>query len=303
MPNVLDTRPMHAFARRAGQKIEDPLVRQRFERLAVEQLFLDPRNFQPVREGDLNSAPGWAKRARARGENLVRFVLNRSVCLRLHNVARRLALTCALAQANEIIQPHLAHAIQEARRFIAKIGHASFDVIAAKARRLARVHGEICTEEDLREYCPREIVRTTQGRYWIRITSTAELHAAGLEFSNCLARASYGPQFAHYLRAGLRQYWVLRDTRGAGLVVAMAEAPRALRFLDVRGPCNARPTAHIGDIGRLARALRITDHPPPPPPTAERTRTLIRMLTARCYCSLCTPESSLSHLRRVAAAP
>jgi len=68
------------------------------------------------------------------------------------------------------------------------------------------------------------------------------------------------------LTRGIGQFWVLRDPSGVGLMVALAPAPAATHFMEVRGPRNARVSATHVDLTLLGAALGMPSDPPPPPP-------------------------------------
>lgn len=268
MPNVLDPQPMRGFARRAGLKIEDAAVRRRFERLAFEQLLADPRNFRTATAADLDTAPDWAHRAAARGDVLTVFRLSRSAAARLHFFARQLAATCELAAQHTGKHRQDAAMIIAARWFLTKIERTSFDIATAKARRFARALADLPDERDYEQVCKPAMVSCAFGRCWTRITSVAELRAVGREFRNCLRHVTRDASYALDLQIGAAQFWVLRDSAGKGLIAAMAPAPIATCFVDVRGPGNAPIRADHADLMRLAAAIGVNPEDPPPPPVA-----------------------------------
>lgn len=280
MPNVLDAEPARAFARRAGAKIDDERIRARFEKLAFDRLMADARNFRAATEADMRKAPAWAQCVAARGEDLFAFKLSRSASVRLHNLARWLQATSALALADTARHRHLRGVIQDARAFVTKIERASIDVIGQKALRFARAQSRMDKDEDFEPLCPAQVVAGAAGRIWSRVTSVAELRAVGREFRNCLARTSHGVHYGAGLRWGLRQFWVLRDAAGGGLIALMADAPTATHFIEVRGPRNTQPRGYAADLARLGAAIGIAPNNPPPVSRARRAR-------ARCTCLNC----------------
>jgi hypothetical protein len=289
MPNVLDAEPMRAFVRRAGGKIADDKVAARFQRMAFERLLDDPRNFRPAAPAELEAAPDWARQAQARGEDIVVFTLHRGAASRLRGVARRLADACKLAAAlEEATRQRDIAAMAAARDFLDKIDRASFEVAARKALYFSRQLASWTEDRDAEPACAAQTCAATQGRVWERITSVGALRAVGREFHNCLARATRSGSYGGMLRCGLAQFWVLRDAAGEGLIVAMAPAPQAAHFGEVRGPRNAPINCEHPDLVRLARFIGIPPADPPPPPTppdaaaleALRRRASERMLAA-----------------------
>jgi hypothetical protein len=111
-------------------------------------------------------------------------------------------------------------------------------------------------------------VQATGKRRWHRIKSVAALRQIGREFRNCLARVPHAEHHAACWRGGWRQYWVLRDADGMGLVAAMADAPCATHFIEIRGPNNSTVRNRQVDLMRLAKALGIACDPWPPPEAA-----------------------------------
>ena len=274
MPNVLDAEPMRAFARRVGGKIGDEKAAARFERLAFERLLADARNFRAARPEELAAAPDWARQAQARGEDLHVFALHRGASARLHTVARRLADTCRVAEVESAAQrPGERAIVIGARKFLDTLHRASFDVIARKALYFSRVHAAWNDDGDREPVCEEQEVAATRGRIWRRVRSVGELRAIGHEFRNCLARTSRTGSYGAMLVQGAAQFWVLRDARGAGLMVAMAPAPQARYFSEVRGPRNARIFGDHVDLMRLGLAIGMLPEEPPPPPDPPAPRT------------------------------
>lgn len=303
MPNVLDAEPLRAFVKRAGAKIADEKVAARFERLALAQLMNDSRNFRLAAAPDFDGAPAWALEARARGEAISVFKLHRGAAQRLHNVARRLADTCRIAAADCAARPHDASTISAARAFLDKIERASFDVAARKTLYFARVFAIWSDDRDAEQVCGDQTVAANHGRVWVRVTSVAGLRAAGREFRNCLARTTRSSSYGGGLCRGLTQFWVLRDAKGAGLIIAMADAPNATAFYDVRGPRNTPIYAEHVDLVRLAIALGLRPNSPPPPPSGAAA--VVLLARSPCLCIACNPTflRTAAPLRPRAAAP
>lgn len=266
MPNVLDVEPLRALVERAKLKIKDGAVAARFGKLAFAKLLSDPNNFRPATHDELSDAPEWAAKALARGEKISAFRPNRSVSMRIHAVARRLADTCRVATTDPASRPNAAVLIAAAQLFLRKIERSSFDAAARKALYFSRAYQEWICSADREALCPAQQIAATQGRMWRRITSFAELRAVGREFTNCLARTSNASMYARALRTGAGQFWVLRDAADAGLIVALAPAPMTDHFLEVRGPNNARIPADDADLVRLGASLGMTEAAPPEPP-------------------------------------
>lgn len=269
MPNALDAEPVRLSAGRAAALIPDAAVAARYQRLAVAYLFADERNFRPAQAGELASAPPWAGEAHARGEEVSVFKLHPSAAARIRMVARRLALTCALAAVDP--QTHRAYfaAIVAAGVFLRKFERANFDVAARKALYFSRVYATIEDERDAVELAPAAEIAATAGRVWRRVRSVSELREIGREFHNCLARTARYASYGGALHRGAAQFWVLRGPGGAGLIVAMAEAPTPKRFGEVRGPRNAVVSGDSPDLAVLARALGFEQPGPTPPPPRE----------------------------------
>jgi hypothetical protein len=289
MPNVLDIAPLRALARRAATKIQDQKVAARFEKLAIGELLKNDDNFRAANAIELEYGEDWAHGAAARGESIVVFKLQRSVSTKLHAVARRLAETCRMAALDEASRPRDAVVIAAVREFLAKIDRMNFAFVAARTQRYARLLAAWEDQREIEECCQRRVIDATQGRTWHRVTSVAELRLIGREFHNCLARttrvsATYGGGLYH----GHSQFWVLRGAEGAGLIVAMATAPRATRFVEVRGPNNATIYSDDPYLTCLAHALGMRPGSPPPPPPMSGAALA---LAARqfCQCLRCMP--------------
>lgn len=267
MPNVLDAEPIRAFARHAAKPITDENVAARFARLAFERLLGDPRNFRPASPAELALGPAWALQARARGDEISIFKLNRAAAARLRTIARRLAETCKVAAADTAARPRDLAAIAAARVFLNKFDRANFDIAARKALFFSRVLAGWELERDAEPVCPAQEIKATKGGVWARLRSVAELRAVGGEFHNCLARVTRVSSYASMLRRGLAQFWVLRDRDGAGLIVAMAPTPKEMGFSEVKGPRNAAVNREHPDLLILADALGMRPLDPPLPPT------------------------------------
>lgn len=313
MPNVLDIDPVCALARRAGARIADEAIAKRYEKLAIDRVLKDPRNFRPIRESELASAPAWARQAHARGEIISVYKANRGVCARLHTVGRRIADTCTVAMTELSTQPDHHAAIEAARKFLAKFTRANFDVAARKALDFSRLLASWETDLEAQQVCPDQTIVLLRGRTWRRITSVAELRKVGREFHNCLARTTRTGSYGAMLVAGRAQFWVLRDLEGKGLIVAMAPAPEATQFSEVKGPRNAPVSADNPDLVQLGIAIGVNPPPPSPPkpPTAPSYGEippgivdLLAQLQQPCRCNLCVPRfAPRPRLRQRTAAP
>lgn len=303
MPNVLDAEPLRAFAKRASRKIKDEKVAARFERLAFERLISDERNFRPALPLEIDLAPEWAQRAHGRGETVSVFRLNRAVSARLHTLARRLAATLEISTSSEAKRPHDAATITAAREFIEKLERASYDVIASKAHTFSRAFDTWSAERDTDDVCPACAVEATKGRTWLRITSVAQLRSIGREFRNCLARTARTSSYGGGLALGMSQFWVLRDVDGAGMIVALAPAPMATHFLEVRGPLNAVIHPDNADLLKLAAAIgmRPNTPPPKPPPVTGAALALAAGDLALCQCQRCVPRRRAPLRERLSA--
>jgi hypothetical protein len=82
------------------------------------------------------------------------------------------------------------------------------------------------------------------------------------------------------------------------MIVAMATAPYATRFVEVRGPNNATIYSDHPDLVCLARALGMRPKSPPPPPPMSGAALA---LAARqfCQCLRCMPTPSNDGFLRV----
>jgi hypothetical protein len=265
MPNVLDVEALRRAARRAARKVGDDKTAARFETLGFERLLSDPRNFRPATEDEIAAAPAWAQTAAQRGEQLCVVTLHRGAVQRLNNVARKLAMVCALAATERAPRPSDSRYIGAAREFLNKIDRANFDVVARKALAFSRVYAGWSEVADM--VCPAGEVAATQGKTWTRITSLAELRAVGREMTNCLARTSETAAYGGHLKDGRSQFWVLRDARGVALVVAMAPTAAASDFREVKGPRNTPVSRTNPDLLCLSNAILIKGDEPPPPPS------------------------------------
>jgi hypothetical protein len=302
MPNVLDAEPLRAFAKRASNKIKDPKVAARFERLAFERLLDDTRNFRPALDFEVEAAPEWARRARQRGESLWVFKLHRAASSKLHTLARRLSATVAIATSNEAQRPRDAATITAARMFLDKLERASFEAMALKAHTFARVFETWDSERDSDDVCPAQSVPATRGRQWTRITSVAQLRAVGREFRNCLARTQRTSSYGGGLALGMSQFWVLRDVDFTGMIVALAPAPTATHFLEVRGPLNAVIHPDNADLMKLATAIGMRpNNPPPAPPLIGAALALAAGDLSLCRCPRCAPRRRAPLRERLSA--
>lgn len=307
MFNVIDINPLRALAKRASERISDQSVAPRFEKIALDRLLKDPRNFRPARTSDIDKAPDWAKEAHARGEELSVYRPNGALAARLHTVARRIADALFVSQTPESKRPDDAKTITEAREFIAKFGRVNFDTAARKALAFSRVLARWQEEDDAKRVCDSQTLVLLGGLIWRRISSVAELRRVGQEFRNCLARTTRGSAYGSQLAQGRAQFWVLRDVWGKGRIVAMAPAPQATHFLEVKGP-NNRPVPSDDDaLVQLGLMLGVRPRAPEPPPAPSGPASLAATLAALaqpCRCTLCNPLSSRAfRLRRSGAAP
>lgn len=263
MPNVLDVEPVRQAARRIACKIANAVVAARFEKLAFERLLADPRNFREASAAEISSSPSWAQDAAARGELVCIFKLSRGASMRLHNLARRLIEVCALAAAQAPSHSQTRY-VFAAREFIDKIERASFEVMTRKALALSRIYAGWSEVSDI--VCAEGTIAATQGRAWTRITSLAELRNTGREMINCLARTSETATYGGHLKDGRAQFWVLRDSRGVALMLAMASTMAPSDFREVKGPRNTPVSRTNADLQCLAAAILAPHSDPPPPP-------------------------------------
>ncbi len=289
MPNVLDVEPLRAIARRLARKITEEKTALRFEKFAFTQLLDDARNFRPALPLELERAPEWAREAHGRGEAISVFHVNDAAARRLRTFARKLADTCKVAEADPRRYPGDASSIAGARRFLTKIDSASFDVALGKAKHYARTLAAWEQDQDREPLCEEASVSATCGRTWSRVRSPGELRATGRAFVNCLARASTNSYYISMMRAGLAQYWVLRDADGKGLIVAMLAAPVACEMFEVRGPRNAHVCKTDPDLLMLQAALSMhpSKRPPPPPPPTSGGAAPSGAARQHCQCRLC----------------
>lgn len=299
MPNVIDIKPLRALAKRASERISDPAISERFERLALDRLLHDPRNFRAARKSDLVNAPEWAKTAAARGEEVSVYRANGALAARMHTVARRLDEARVVASTDPTERPDYIEEIADAREFIAKFGRVNFDTASRKALTFSRVYGCWQESDDAISVCEAHTLALLGGRAWHRITSVVELRKVGEEFRNCLARTTRTSAYGSQLAQGRAQFWVLRDlASGRGLIVAMAQAPLATQFIEVKGPNNIPVRSDdesLLQLGILIGVRSTTPEPPPPSPPGS-PRAVAALLTAAlepCRCALCMP-----HLRR-----
>lgn len=305
MTNAIDIEPLRALAKRAGARIENVVVAKRFEAIALAQLLKDARNFRPARESDIARAPQWAKAAHARGEPLSVVRSNRAVSTRVHTVAHRLAKTCKVATADPAAREDDAAAIAAARKFLEKLGNANFDAAARRSLDFSRVLDRWDEQAEMLAVCPAQSLVLLGGRVWHRITSVAELRRVGHEFGNCLARSTRVSAYGALLANGRAQFWVLRTLNGGGLIVAMAPAPFASQFTEVKGPRNA--PVRLDDDALVQLGIAIGVRPPPapePPPIPPGIAAAVLAARAPCRCSLCEPRLQRPlRLRRTSAAP
>jgi hypothetical protein len=291
--NVLCIDPVRALAKRASDRISDKAIAARYQRLAFDQLLKDPRNFRPAFSNELADAPEWAKQAHCRGEAVSVFKSNRALAARIHSVARRLEATCRVALAEPAKHPGDAAKINDARQFLAKLGRADFDTAARKALIFARLLEVWEDHNDAAPVCPPRTIVLLNARAWHRVTSVRDLRAIGREFSNCLARTQRTGGYGGMLVQGCAQFWVLRDRHGKGLMVAMAPAPLATHFMEVKRPRNASVELGDADLVQLGHAIGIRPPPPPPPPPPHAPAGVLALvLQARefCPCDLCRTE-------------
>lgn len=314
MPNVLDIDPVRALARRAAARIVDETIAKRYEKLVIDRVLRDASNFRPIQEAELASAPGWARQAHARGEVVSVYKPNRGVCARVHTVGRRIADAYTVAMTEPDTKPTDRAAIEAARKFLTKLSRANFDVAARKALVFSRVLAGWEENAEAQELCPAQTIILLRGRAWHRITSVIELRQVGREFGNCLARTTRTGSYGGMLASGRAQFWVLRDLQGKGAIVAMAPAPQATQFTEVKGPGNAPIRADDPDLVELGIAIGVRPPPPPPLPPPPRTPRygeippgivdLLAQMQQPCRCDLCVPRfAARPRLRQRSAAP
>lgn len=302
MPNVIDIGPLRALAKRASDRIGDETIAKRFERITVDRLLRDQRAFRPATEADLARAPDWARQAAARGEEVSVCRRNGALAARVHTVARRVADARRVANTDEAQRPESAAIILAAREFLAKFGRINFDAAARKSLAFSHALAQWREEDDLRKVCEPQALVLLGGFVWHRVTSVSELRKLGREFRNCLARSTTTSAYGGPLVAGRAQFWVLRDLSGAGLIVAMAPAPSATQFVEVKGPNNAPVRADNPQLMQLGIALGVRPLTPEPPSTPPSARALALDAQGPCRCSLCDPLF-WQRLRRTRAAP
>lgn len=310
MPNVIDINPLRALAKRASERISDPAIAKRFERLALDRLLQDPRNFRAARKSDLVNAPEWAKAAAARGEEVSVYRANGALAARMHTVARRVDEARVVATTDPATRPDYVDEIADAHEFIAKFNRVNFDTASRKALTFSRVYACWQESDDAISVCAAQSLVLLGGRVWHRITSVVELRKVGEEFRNCLARTTRTSAYGSQLAQGRAQFWVLRDVvAGRGLIVAMAQAPLATQFLEVKGPNNTPVRSDdeaLLQLGTLIGVRPRTPEPPPPSPPGS-PRAVAALLAAElqpCRCALCMPQLRRPlRLRRSVGAP
>jgi hypothetical protein len=278
VPNVLDIDPVRRLAKRVSARIGDPTIASRYEKLAKSRILGNPRNLRPASDAELNRAPAWTRDAIVRGETICVFRSDSSMAARLYTVARRLADTVRLAAMERDGKPDLNAAINEARRFLAKFGRANFDTAARKALKFSRTVASREGDLDVIDVCPAQSIVLLGGCVWHRIVSVAELRKIGREFVNCLARASSLTGHGAMLVGGRSQFWVLRDVRGAGLMIACATAPLATHFTEVKGPRNAPIPADHPALAQLGVVIGVAPTPPVPPAFGEVPAGLLSLI-------------------------
>lgn len=291
MPNVLCINPLRALAKRASARIADKTIAARYERIAIDQLLRDARNFRPMCDADLPNAPSWAREAYARGDAVDVFKANRALAARLHTIARRVDDVCKVAAAELALHPAYADKINDARAFLAKFDRVDFNTAARKAPPFALLLAAWQDDQDATPLCEPSTIQLNKGRSWTRVISVKDLRALGREFGNCLARTQRASGYGAMLAESVAQFWVLREASGNGLIVAMAAAPLATHFIEVKGQRNTPINPDHSDLLRLGRALgmRPAPPPPPPPPTAAPVRVLDVFVSWRrpCRCHRC----------------
>ncbi|MBY0563454.1 MAG: hypothetical protein K2P58_04625 [Hyphomonadaceae bacterium] len=268
MPNVANPEAARAFARKVSARIPDPDVAHRLETLAFLHLLQDARNLRPVAAHEWETLPDWADNARQRGETVYLFALHRGSAQRVQIAARRLAAAWDVARADAEHSGAHREAICAARKFMSKIDHMDFEATMRKAYAFWRLHREWADDRDDNGFCESASAPATQDRTWRRITSLGKLRSVGRELRNCLANATRRSAYGAALVSGDGQFWVLRDSTGAGLMLAFASHPAGSHFREVKGPRNASVNLDHPDLVGLAAKLGMKplDHPPPTPP-------------------------------------
>lgn len=300
MPNVLDMSSVDALAARTSRRITNRAVAKRFTTLARERILRNPRCFRPATEAELSTGPHWIEDALKRGETISVYLRNAAMATRLYTVARRINDVERLSAMDERAKPERTATIKEARRFLSKMANANFDDTARKALQLSNILAAWERTADSTEMCDDQSLVLLSGRIWRRVTSLTALRAVGREFENCLARATRSGGYGAMLFGGTGQFWVLRDLNGAGHIVACATAPLATRFVEVKGPRNARIASDHADLLQLGTALGVRPAPiPVPTPAAPRygdiptrMRELLQQLHQPCRCQLCQPRAA-----------
>lgn len=306
MPNVIDVTPLRALAKRASGRISNADVAKRFERIAFDQLLQDPRAFRPARKNDIDNAPAWARAAVARGEELSVYRSNGALAARLHTVARRVDDACRVAATLPALRPDDTIAIGEAREFVAKFDRLNFAAAARKSLVFARIAACWQEQDEALRVCDAQSIVLLGGRIWRRISSVTELRNVGNEFRNCLGRSARSAGYGAQLAQGRAQFWVLRDVAGNGLMVAMAPAPLATHFLEVKGPLNTPIRGDDPDLLQLGVVIGVRPRTPEPPPRGPGSAlaALLAAAAQPCRCSLCDPRAARPfRLRRSVGAP
>lgn len=290
MPNVLDIEPLRAVAQRASLKIGDAKLAERFVTISLDWMLQDARCLRPATAAEIACAPDWTERALARGESLSAYERNAGVSAHLNRVAQRLADTRAVAAAAPRERLHAATHALAARHFLSKLDRMNFETAADQALRFSRVLRRWRDDDAERTVCEPQTLCLLGGRVWRRVTSVAELRRTGAEFGNCLARTTSVSAYGARLARGQAQFWVLRDHRGKGLIVAMAAAPQATHFLEVKGPRNAPVLDQNPDLVKLGLAIGVPEplFPAQPLMPAVMTPGMLEM-RGPCRCPLCEP--------------
>ncbi|MCX7358871.1 MAG: hypothetical protein NT015_12125 [Alphaproteobacteria bacterium] len=291
MTNAIDIKALRGLAKRASERIDNPIIAERYEALAMTRLLKDPRNFRPARNTDITHAPQWAKDAHDRGDPLHVVRVNRASAARIHTVALRLAKTCKVAATDPMGRPDDLDTITAARKFLRKIDNANFDIVARKTLQYSRTLDRWEELSELLAVCPERSIVLLGGRIWHRITSVAALRLIGAEFGNCLARSTRTSAYGALLMNGRAQFWVLRTVAGAGLMVAMASTHTPVQFTEVKGPRNAPVRADDPNLVQLGIAIGVPAPPPiPDPPIPPGIAAAVLVARAPCMCRLCQPR-------------